>query len=211
VLLNTTASEATTVSFAPPQTFVTDIVPNGFGSPSVAVADVNGDGKPDLLAANNGSGTVAVVLNTTAPGATVPAFAPPQSFATGCSQGVGFLTAADVNGDGKPDLVVGGLPPLSEFGSTYAKAVSVLLNQTAPGATAAAFAPDHTFAPGTSAVAAVGDVNGDGLPDLLTTDIDYTVAVWLNLTAPGAAVPVFAPLAALAGGQDFPRPGNGGR
>jgi hypothetical protein len=32
---------------------------------SVAVADVNGDGGPDLVAANNGANTVTVLLNTT--------------------------------------------------------------------------------------------------------------------------------------------------
>ena len=37
----------------------------------MTVADVNGDGKLDLLVANQSS-TVSVLLNTTAPGATTP-------------------------------------------------------------------------------------------------------------------------------------------
>ena len=49
----------------------------------VTAADINGDGKPDLIVANNGSNTVSVLLNTTAPGATTASFAAQQTFATG--------------------------------------------------------------------------------------------------------------------------------
>jgi len=66
VLLNTTAPGATTPSFATQQSFATEASPF-----SVTVADVNGDGKPDLIAANQNSNTVSVLLNTIAP---FPAF-----------------------------------------------------------------------------------------------------------------------------------------
>ena len=78
VLLNTTAPGATTPSFAAQQTFAT-----GAGPYSVTAADVNGDGKPDLIVANSNDNTVSVLLNTTAPGATTPSFAAQQTFATG--------------------------------------------------------------------------------------------------------------------------------
>ena len=104
VLLNTTAPGATTPSFAAQQTFAT-----GSGPDSVTAADVNGDGRPDLLVANASSGTVSVLLNTTAPGATTPSFAAQQTFATG--SGPDSVAAADVNGDGRPDLLVANLTP----------------------------------------------------------------------------------------------------
>ena len=47
------------------------------------MADVNGDGKPDLIVANGGSNTVSVLLNTTATGASIPSFATQQTFPTG--------------------------------------------------------------------------------------------------------------------------------
>ena len=61
--------------------------------------------------------TVSVLLNTTAPGATTPSFATQQQFTTGRTPAA--VTAADINGDGMPDLIVA-----NQFGNT----VSVLLN-----------------------------------------------------------------------------------
>jgi hypothetical protein len=186
VLLNTMAPGATAPSFAPQQTFATDLFPT-----SVAVADVNGDGRPDLVTTNQGSDTVSVLLNTKAPGSTTPNFAAQQTFATGR---VPFSVAvADFNGDGKPDLVMTNL---------NSDTVSVLLNTTAPGATAPSFAPQQTFATGSGPFSvAVADVNGDGRPDLVVAnDTAGSVSVLLNTTAPGSTTTSFAPQQTFATG-----------
>jgi len=123
VLLNTTTSGATTASFAPQQQFAT-----GAGANSVAAADVNGDGKPDMIVANLGDDTVSVLFNTTTPGASTASFAPQQVFATELSPC--SVTAADVNGDGKPDLIAA---------NRDSNTVSVLLNTIEPFPAASTF------------------------------------------------------------------------
>ena len=83
----------------------------GYGSggnwaDSVAVADVNGDGKPDLVVANycaSGScanGTVGVLL-----GNGDGTFQSAVTYGSGGTDAYS-VAVADVNGDGKPDLLV---------------------------------------------------------------------------------------------------------
>jgi len=67
---------------------------------SVAVADVNGDGKPDLAVANSNQGTVGVLI-----GNGDGTFQAAVSYSLG-GLGAGWVTIADVNGDNKPDLAV---------------------------------------------------------------------------------------------------------
>src|SRR5262249_45374319 len=150
VLLNSVIFSATAPAFTAQQTFATGATPY-----SVAVADVNGDGKPDLLVANklssNVSSNVSVLLNMTAPGAATPESAAQNTFAVGAS--LRSVAAADVNGDGKPDLLVA---------NYFSHTVGVLLNMTQPGATTPVFATQQTFASTFPRFVAAADVNGDG-------------------------------------------------
>src|SRR5439155_969855 len=71
---------------------------------SVAIGDLNGDAKPDLAVANNGSvsNTVSVLLGDGAGG-----FGSKTDFATGASPR--SVAIGDMNGDGKPDLATANL------------------------------------------------------------------------------------------------------
>jgi uncharacterized repeat protein (TIGR01451 family) len=117
---------------------------------SVAVADVNGDGKPDLVVANQ---AVSVLL-----GKGDGTFQSPVNYSL---VGAGpiepnSIVVADVNGDGKPDLLV----------SLYGASVDVLLgNGDGTFQTAMAYGPGCC---GQGSVA-VADINGDGKPDLIVT------------------------------------------
>jgi hypothetical protein len=114
---------------------------------SVAVADLNGDGKLDLVIANAGSNTVSVLLGNGAGG-----FGPAISFNVGT--GAASVTVGDLDGDGKLDLVVA---------NTGSNTVSVLLGNGAGG-----FGAASNFATGAAPNSvAIGDLNGDGKPDLV--------------------------------------------
>ena len=75
----------------------------GTGAPSVAVADVNGDGKPDIVVLNawNQEGTVGVLL-----GNGDGTFQPPVTYDTGQYSIPQSVAVGDLNGDGHPDIVV---------------------------------------------------------------------------------------------------------
>jgi hypothetical protein len=186
VLLNTTPQGASVPSFATGKTFAAGAQPD-----SVAVGEVNGDGKPDLAVANYLDGTVSVLLNTTPKGATSPSFATQQTFAAGTDPE--SVAVDDFNGDGKPDLAV------ADYGGT----VSVLLNTTPKGATIPTFATRQTFAAGSGASAvAVGDFNGDSKPDLaVANQLDDTLGVLPNTAPQGATIPTFAGQQAFAVGH----------
>src|SRR5262249_16780962 len=146
----------------------------GMQPAGVAVADFNGDGRPDLAIANSLDNTISVLVNTAKTSANSPSFRPQQTFATGrspCSVAVG-----DFTGDGKPDLVVG---------NSAEETISVLLNTTLPGADVVSFSDRQTFAAGMNQFVVVGDFNADGKPDVAVSVGAYSTnaaSILLNTT-----------------------------
>jgi hypothetical protein len=123
-----------------------------------AIADLNGDGNSDVVATLNNDNQVAVYL-----GDGSGALGAPLRFAIG-SHPYG-LRIADVNGDGIPDLVTA-----NEGDSPgHAGSISVLL-----GNGDGTFQAPVDYATGTDTEGiAVGDLNGDGVLDLVATNSDY--------------------------------------
>ena len=132
---------------------------------SVAAADVNGDGKPDLISANLGDGTLTVLTNNGSGG-----FGYNATLNVGLSinSAPAFVLVADVNGDGKPDLI---------SANSGDNTVTVLTNDGSGG-----FVLDATFTVGTYplSVAAV-DINGNGKIALVSAnEYDGTLTVFTN-------------------------------
>jgi len=170
VWLNMTPAGATVASFAAIQTFDAGSTPM-----AVAAADLNLDGRPDLIAANNYYNRVHVRLNTTATGSGSVTMSASSSFVVGA--GAFSLAADDMNGDAKPDLVVA---------NAGVNTVSILLNATSVGASTPAFEPQSIFATGARPLStSTADINGDGKPDVLTSNYEgSSVSVLTNMTNP---------------------------
>ncbi len=134
---------------------VSSTIAVGLNPHSVAAADVNGDGKLDLISANYGDNTLTVLINngdgTFALSATVPVGERPTS-----------LVAADVNGDGKLDLISAEAGPEGIGTGT----LTVTTNNGDGSFTYSATLAVTGYA--ISVVAA--DVNGDGKLDLISAN-----------------------------------------
>jgi hypothetical protein len=149
--------------------------PAGQGPSDEAVADLNGDGKLDIVVSSAQTDTVSVLLGNgdgtfQAPRQfPVGAFIPPrQGFLLGLDNSMRrSVVVADFNQDGIPDLAVA---------NVASSDVSILL-----GRGDGTFAPQRRFGAGASPFGlAVGDLNGDGLPDLAVLDATGEVEILLG-------------------------------
>jgi len=141
-----------------------------FGVAAVAAADVDGDGKPDLLIATNcGSGNSYTGCVGVLSGKGDGTFATAVTYSSG-GYSPGAIAVGDVNGDGRPDLVVAHCGAVS----CGAGNVGVLLgNGDGTFAAAVVFGSAGFYPDGV----AIADVNGDGKADVLVANSSTSLSV----------------------------------
>ncbi|MDB5200943.1 MAG: cell surface receptor domain protein [Ferruginibacter sp.] len=161
------------ISLIPSNNYATGLMPEGIGC-----SDLDGDGKPDLITSAVNSHTMSVYRNTGS--VTNISFAPPQTFPTGFNPGE--LLIRDMDNDGKPDIIVA---------VTSASKVSIFRNTSTAGMIS--FDARIDIITGAYPMGlAIGDIDGDGKPEMVTSNNQtVTASVLRNTSSPG--VISFAP------------------
>lgn len=156
VVTNMNAGNASTISvfrnmssngdmtFAPKADY-----PSGNGSIGISIADMNGDGKPDIIVTSGNSGFFSIFINTTSSTSSI-SFAAKQDYTLLTHPD--NIATADLDKDGKPDLII------SNFSNS---SISIFRNTSAGGILSLAGRIDYTVGSNPTFVS-TGDIDGDG-------------------------------------------------
>ncbi|MBC7946535.1 MAG: VCBS repeat-containing protein [Chitinophagaceae bacterium] len=167
------------ISLAPKMDFTT-----GMGSLGLSLADMNSDGKLDMIVSSGNSGYFSFFNNTTSIAGNI-SFAPQQNFSMLFHPD--NITVADLDKDGKPDIIT------SNFS---ANTISIFRNIGSGGSLSLATRTDYAANLSPSWITS-GDFDGDGKTDIaLSNYSSNNTSLYRNISTPGSIM--------LEPKQDFP-------
>jgi len=147
----------------------------GANPDALSLGDLDNDGKMEIAVVNLKDNNFSVFKNTSVSGTL--SFNPRVDFATGSQPA--YINIADVNLDGKLDVMVANYGPSDHNISVYRNtSASAVIN-------AGTFAARVNYDVGQEPTCVtIGDIDGEGLPDILATNFNSkTVSVLRNISA----------------------------
>lgn len=176
-VLRNTSSQGTALSFAAPASLLTSTGPtDSAGTANINISDLDGDGKPDLIVTNPLKSSISIFRNIGSTGTITR-----SSFGARTDLGAGAypigLVVTDIDGDGKPDIAVN---------NGYGFTLSIYRNTGTSGTISFAGTANLIIQLGTAGLAA-GDLNNDGKPELVLTNLlDNSISIFPNNAIPGS-------------------------
>jgi hypothetical protein len=160
-------------------------LPYYFGATEIISGDFNGDGITDIavsdyyglnLSGNYGAGSIEFFYGPISSGSGITADARIEGYASYDYLGYDMVNMGDIDGDGTDEILTGAYQAESSY---YNGGMAYVLNGPTSGVSYAAdnaltsIESDYTYAYFGHGVAAIGDVNGDGLDDFAVGAAGY--------------------------------------
>ncbi len=161
------------------------------------IADLDGDGKPEVVVSDQGGNTITLLKNQSTIASI--AFAPPQTLAVTGAASTDGLIVEDMDGDRRPEIMTG------QF-LTTASNIFVFQNTSSVGSISFTELPRLNIA-NTVVNLRTGDLDGDKKPDLIATQLSGSgVSVFVNQSTASSiafAAPVLLPTVSQPWGVDL--------